>query len=140
MCVLEIVRTSSSYYRAVSFAPVVYGTEMALPEADSPYVPDRPCTLSPERHDGSLHLPGLCFPKPSTCEIVPIPLSKTLLAHLSYSEMKVASLNRMPSSTVCWSPIFSFRVTFCFLGMYCRQLVSLNAVRAKTEQSCRLTW
>lgn len=67
-------------------------------------------------------------------------LSKTQLAHLSYSEMKVASLNRMPSSTVSWSPIFSFKVTFCFLGMYCRHLVSLNAVRAKTDQNRRLTW
>lgn len=40
------------------------------------------------------------------------------LDRVSYSEMKVASLNSVPSSTVSSSPTFSFRVTLCFLGMY----------------------
>lgn len=50
-----------------------------------------------------------------------IPL-ESLCASL-YSEMKVDSLKRMPSSTVSVSPIFNFNVTLFFLGMYCNHML-----------------
>lgn len=74
-----------------------------------------PFPLSAERQNDPLRpsLLGAMIPK----TIYSDDLFPRLLA--VYSEMKVASLKRIPSSTVSVSPIFSLRVTLCCLGMYC---------------------
>lgn len=65
-----------------------------------------------------MHYESFVIQRPSMSGIV----SKTHL--ILYSEMKVASLSRTPSSTTSVSPIFSLKVTLVFLGMYYRDVLA----------------